>query len=61
MAVVNVEVPDNIAKKFTPYSLVNIEDFKEEIYDEDDLYTRIIDFWPNWLWKQEWEEYLKTK
>lgn len=44
MPVISVEVAEDVAKKFTPYSIVSTEELKQEIYDDDDVYYRIIDF-----------------
>ena len=57
MAVISVEVPDSIAKKIK-YDVISIK----QLYDYDDEYhSEIVDFGKNWIWKEEFLEYLSNK
>ena len=58
MAVISVEVPEEIAKKFNPYVVVSSTKLYEELSNNYDV---VIDFWKNWIWKKEFEEYLLIK
>jgi len=57
MAVISVEVPDKIARKFKPYMVVSSYELYEELEGNDLL----VDFWKKWVWKREFEEYLSIK
>ena len=55
MAVISVEVPDRIAKKLASRKHISIDN----LYDADE--DTIVDFWKNWVWKEEFEKYLSNK
>ncbi len=56
MAVISVEVPDKIAKKFQPYMVIS----SFELYEELDN-NILIDFWSKGIGKKEFDEYLSAK
>ena len=57
MPIINVKVPEEIAKKIK-YNVVSIE----QLYTYIDKYSDdIVDFWDNWIWKNEFMEYLSKK
>jgi len=58
MAVVSVEVPDNIAKKFKPYVVISSIDLYDEI--DNDL-KKVVNFWKKWIWKDKFKKYLLIK
>ena len=48
MAIISVEVPDKIAKKFTPFTIVKWSDLtmEEQLLDIDwDWWESLVDFW----------------
>lgn len=57
MAVVSVEIPDEIAKEFPSPWVISFEDFKEKAYDEEYWYLSLVDFWPEWMSKEDFEAY----
>ncbi len=56
MAVVSVEIPDNIAKKFKPFTILKYEILEDTI---DQEYENLIDFWENWVEVSRVLSYLK--
>ena len=57
MAIISVEVPEEIAKK-VKYNVISLE----ELYTYDDKYhSNIVDFGEKWVWKDEFMEYLSNK
>ncbi len=57
MAVISVEVSDKIAKKVN-YNVISIQ----ALYNYDDeFYSDVVDFWKNWIWKEEFVDYLNNK
>ena len=57
MAVISVEVPDRIAKKVN-YNVISIE----TLYSYDNKYSNdVVDFWKDWVWKEEFMQYLSNK
>ena len=56
MAVISVEVPDTIAKKFKSKRVISSYDLYEEI--ENNL---TVDFWKKWVGKDEFLNYLANK
>lgn len=57
MAIISVEVPDNIAIKYSSYKVVP----SLELYEELEKNSILIDFWKSWIWKKDFEKYLSIK
>ncbi len=63
MAIVSVEVPDKIAKKFTPYTIIKWSDLsmEEQLLNLDwDWWETIVDFW-KWVNTKEILSYLEKQ
>lgn len=61
MAIINVEVPDKIAQKFTPYTIVKWRDLsmEEQLLNIDwEWWDTIVDFW-KWVDAKEVLSYLE--
>ncbi len=57
MAVISVEVPDNIAKKVN-YNVISID----TLYNYDDQYhSDVVNFGEKGVWKAEFNDYLANK
>ena len=57
MAVISVEVPDFIAKKFVSYKIVSSETLFEELENNN----MFVDFWENGISKKDFDKYLAIK
>lgn len=57
MPVINVEVSDTVARKFTSYKVVKSEMLLEEL-ENNNIF---VDFWEDWLSQKEFERYLTLK
>lgn len=57
MAVISVEVPDFIAKKFVSYKVVS----SEVLYEELESNNIFVDFWDKWISKKDFDKYLAIK
>ena len=58
MAVISVEIPDNIATKVKPFMVIPYDDL-ENIMDNKS--KTIVDFWKEWVPISEVLSYLKSK
>ncbi len=58
MAVISVEVPNKIAKIFSPYMVVSSHELYEKLEENK---VDLISFWKEWIWKNEFEKYLSIK
>ena len=58
MAIISVEVPNEIAKTFSPYMIVSSYELYEKLEENK---VDLISFWKKWIWKNEFEEYLSIK
>lgn len=53
MAVISVEIPDSKAKNIKT-GVISFEDLDELM---SDTYETLIDFWPDWMTKEDFEDY----
>lgn len=63
MAILSVEVPDKIAKKFTPYKIVKLSELniENQILNMDwEWWETIVDFW-KWVNAKDVLSYLEKK
>ena len=58
MAVVSVEIPDIKAKNIKPFSVIKFQELEDMMYDDETWYVTLVDFWPEWLAKEDFEDYL---
>ena len=58
MVVISVEVPDVMVTKIDIRNTISIE----RLYEIDNNnWNTVVDFWKEWLWKEEFLEYLSTQ
>jgi len=58
MAIISVEVSDVIASRLNTKKTITIE----RLYEVDDSnWKTVVDFWKDWLWKEEFLEYLSSQ
>jgi len=61
MVTMQVQVPKITADKFNVDKAVSIYDIEEEMYEREEWYVTLVDFWPEWLSKEDFEDYLARK
>ena len=58
MAVISVEVDNEVARKFNPYNVVSTYEFMEKIQAKEE--SDLVDFWAEWVSAGEVLAHLET-